>query len=59
MKGQVYPEEAVTVWAARRVGRPVKWIATRAEAQSMALPLHNHMSEADVERVVAALESVA
>jgi len=32
MKGQVYPEEAVTVWAARRVGRPVKWIATRAEA---------------------------
>jgi dTDP-4-amino-4,6-dideoxygalactose transaminase len=34
-------------------------LATRAEAQSMALPLHNHMSEADVERVVAALESVA
>jgi dTDP-4-amino-4,6-dideoxygalactose transaminase len=34
-------------------------IATRAEAQSIALPLHNHMTEADVERVVAALESVA
>ena len=32
MKGLVYPEEAVAVWAARRVGRPVKWIATRSEA---------------------------
>ena len=34
-------------------------VATRAEAQSMALPLHNRMTEADVERVVAALEAVA
>ena len=32
MKGNVYPEEAVVVWAARRVGRPVKWIPSRAEA---------------------------
>ena len=32
MKGQVYPEEAVLVWAARRVGRPVKWIPSRSEA---------------------------
>ncbi len=32
MKGQVYAEEAVCVWAARKVGRPVKWIATRSEA---------------------------
>jgi carbon-monoxide dehydrogenase large subunit len=32
MKGQVYPEEAVITWAARRVGRPVKWIPSRAEA---------------------------
>jgi aerobic carbon-monoxide dehydrogenase large subunit len=32
MKGNVYPEEALVVWAARRVGRPVKWIPTRAEA---------------------------
>ncbi len=32
MKGQIYPEEAVIVWAARRVGRPVKWIASRAES---------------------------
>jgi aerobic carbon-monoxide dehydrogenase large subunit len=32
MKGNLYPEEAVVVWAARRVGRPVKWIPARAEA---------------------------
>jgi carbon-monoxide dehydrogenase large subunit len=32
MKGPVYPEEAVTVWTARRVGRPVKWIPSRTEA---------------------------
>ena len=32
MKGQTYPEEAVLVWASRRVGRPVKWIASRTEA---------------------------
>jgi len=32
MKGNVYPEEAVAVWAARRVGRPVKWIPSRTEA---------------------------
>jgi carbon-monoxide dehydrogenase large subunit len=32
MKGPVYPEEAVAVWAARRVERPVKWIPSRTEA---------------------------
>jgi carbon-monoxide dehydrogenase large subunit len=32
MKGQLYPEEAIVVWAARRVGRPVKWIPSRMEA---------------------------
>jgi len=32
MKGQLYPEEAVAVWAARRIARPVKWIPSRSEA---------------------------
>src|SRR5229473_2726949 len=32
MKGNVYPEEAIVLWAAQRVGRPVKWIPTRSEA---------------------------
>ena len=28
----MYPEDAITVWAAHRIGRPVKWISTRSEA---------------------------
>jgi aerobic carbon-monoxide dehydrogenase large subunit len=32
MKGEVYPEEAIVVWSAGRVGRPVKWISSRTEA---------------------------
>jgi carbon-monoxide dehydrogenase large subunit len=32
MKGNVYPEEAVVLWAAQRIGRAVKWIPTRSEA---------------------------
>jgi carbon-monoxide dehydrogenase large subunit len=33
MKGAVYPEDALVVWASRRCGgRPVKWVSTRSEA---------------------------
>jgi carbon-monoxide dehydrogenase large subunit len=31
MKADTYPEEALVLWAARRCGRPVKWIQTRSE----------------------------
>jgi carbon-monoxide dehydrogenase large subunit len=31
-KGKHYPEETLLVWAARRLRRPVKWIATRNES---------------------------
>lgn len=31
MKGHVYPEDAVVVWAARRLERPVKWQASRSD----------------------------
>jgi carbon-monoxide dehydrogenase large subunit len=31
-KNPLYPEHAVVLWAARRVGRPVKWISDRGEA---------------------------
>ncbi len=30
-KNFIYPEHVLTLWAAKRVGRPVKWIATRSE----------------------------
>jgi carbon-monoxide dehydrogenase large subunit len=32
MKVQPYPEYAAVLWAARRVGRPVKWVASRVES---------------------------
>ena len=32
MKGPAFPEEALVLWASRRVGRPVKWIADRGES---------------------------
>jgi len=31
MKNFVYPEWVLVLWAARRLGRPVKWVAERAE----------------------------
>ncbi len=32
LKGEIYPEEALCVWAARKTGRPVRWVPDRAEA---------------------------
>jgi carbon-monoxide dehydrogenase large subunit len=32
MKSGVHPEDVVTLWAARRLGRPVRWISDRSEA---------------------------
>jgi carbon-monoxide dehydrogenase large subunit len=32
LRGSVYPEIILMLWAAKRVGRPVKWLATRNEA---------------------------
>jgi aerobic carbon-monoxide dehydrogenase large subunit len=31
-KNPLYPEHAVVLWAARRVGRPVKWMSDRGES---------------------------
>jgi aerobic carbon-monoxide dehydrogenase large subunit len=31
-RGMIYPEFALVAWAARRVGRPVKWLCERHEA---------------------------
>ena len=32
MKGAHYPEYALALWASRKVGRPIKWIAERGES---------------------------
>ncbi len=34
MKGGVFPEDALVLWAARRLDRPVKWIAARSEGMA-------------------------
>ncbi|MDE0057593.1 MAG: xanthine dehydrogenase family protein molybdopterin-binding subunit [Defluviicoccus sp.] len=31
-KGGLYPEEILVLWAAKRIGRPVKWVSDRSEA---------------------------
>ncbi len=32
LRGSIYPEIILMLWAARRTGRPVKWVCTRNEA---------------------------
>ena len=46
MKGGHYPEYALALWASRRIGRPVKWIAERSEG--MLTDDHDHVSEAEL-----------
>ena len=47
MKGQVYPEEVLVLWAARKLGRPVKWTADRSE--SLASDMHGRGPIAEAE----------
>ena len=47
MKGGVFPEDALVLWAARRLDRPVKWIAERSE--SMASDAHARDQRASAE----------
>ena len=47
MKGTIYPEEALVVWAAGKLGRPVKWIADRSE--SLATDMHGRDQIAQAE----------
>ncbi|MPZ55495.1 MAG: molybdopterin-dependent oxidoreductase [Rhizobiales bacterium] len=32
MKADSYPDDALVLWASRRIGRPVKWVASRNES---------------------------
>jgi aerobic carbon-monoxide dehydrogenase large subunit len=41
-----YPEHALIPWAARRLGRPVKWIATRSESFISDHQARDHHAEA-------------
>src|SRR5687767_1327841 len=32
MKGDIYPEDGLVLWASRKLARPVKWVGTRTES---------------------------
>ena len=46
-KGNLYPEDILVLWAARRVGRPVKWLSDRSE--SFLADFHGRDQIADAE----------
>jgi len=46
-KATVYPEEVFTAFAARTLGRPVRWVATRSE--DTATTVHAHGSSFEIE----------
>ena len=45
-KNFTYAEHALVLWAAKRVGRPVKWIATRSEVFLSDPQARDHVAEA-------------
>jgi aerobic carbon-monoxide dehydrogenase large subunit len=45
-KNFIYPEHVLMLWAAKRVGRPVKWIATRSEGFLSDHQARDHAAEA-------------
>jgi aerobic carbon-monoxide dehydrogenase large subunit len=47
-KGKHYPEETIVAWAARRLSRPVKWVATRAESFLADNQARDHVTRADL-----------
>ncbi len=47
-KGKHYPEETVIAWAARRLGRPVKWVASRTESFVSDLQARDHATRCEL-----------
>jgi carbon-monoxide dehydrogenase large subunit len=47
-KGKHYPEETVVAWAARRLGRPVKWVASRSESFLADNQARDHATHAEL-----------
>jgi carbon-monoxide dehydrogenase large subunit len=47
-KGKHYPEEVVLAWAARRLQRPVKWVASRSESFISDYQGRDHFTRADL-----------
>src|SRR5262249_32145005 len=47
-KGKLYPEEAIVAWAARRLDRPVRWSARRAESFLADNQGRDHLTQAEL-----------
>jgi carbon-monoxide dehydrogenase large subunit len=47
-KGKLYPEEAIIAWAARRLRRPVRWVASRAESFLADNQGRDHLTRAEL-----------
>jgi len=43
-----YPEEVAVAWAAKRLGRPVKWVADRRESYLTDAHGRDHLTEAEI-----------
>ncbi|HXY68047.1 MAG TPA: molybdopterin cofactor-binding domain-containing protein, partial [Gemmatimonadales bacterium] len=48
MRSGIYPELVLVLWAARRVGRPVKWTSTRREGFLTDEPGRDNLSSAEL-----------
>ncbi|HEY2530083.1 MAG TPA: xanthine dehydrogenase family protein molybdopterin-binding subunit [Xanthobacteraceae bacterium] len=44
----IYPEEVVALWASKRIGRPVKWVADRSEAFVADAHGRDHVTHAEM-----------
>jgi len=44
----IYPEEVVALWASKRVGRPVRWVADRSEAFLCDAHGRDHVTHAEM-----------
>ncbi len=48
MKNYIYPEQVAVCWAARRMGRPVKWVADRDDAFPTDRHARDHVMAAEL-----------
>lgn len=48
LKGRLYPEDVLVLWAAERTGRPVKWVPGRSEAFLSDFQGRDHMAEGEM-----------
>ena len=48
MKGFSFPEECVALYAAKKIGRPVKWIGDRSEAFQADFFIHRSFAQASL-----------